>query len=183
MRTRHLLAFLAILPLAAQEPQPPKPTPHHEAMKALEGTWDATFKVFGEPGKPPMEGKGVEVNTRILGGFWLQSEVTADMGGMPFQGRGLFGYDTMAKKHVGTWVDSTGSWPANSRGTCKDHCREVTVTFDGWGMDGKPVTFKEVCIQKDDDHRTMAMYVKGRDGKFVCNMEMAYTRRKVGPRD
>lgn len=178
MRIRHLMALLALLPLAAQDSPLPKPTPHHEAMKALEGTWDATAKMVMGPGKPPMESKGVEINTLILGGLWLQTEFTADIGGMAFGGRGLFGYDTQAKKHVGTWVDNTGTWPAISRGTCKDGCREVTLTFEGYGEDGKPRTFKEVSIQKDADHRTMAMYIKGKNGKFTCTMEIAYTRRK-----
>lgn len=176
MRSRPLLAFLAVLPLASQGA--PKLTVHHEAMKAVEGTWDAIAKMSFEPGKPPMESKGVEVNTLILNGLWLQTEFSADLGGVPFHGRGLFGYDSIAKKHVGTWVDNSGDWQAVSQGTCKNGCKESTVTFKGYGPDGKPSVTKEVMVQQDADHRTMAMYHQGKDGKFVRVMEIAYTRRK-----
>lgn len=175
MRFR-LLTLLAVLPLTGQDA--PKLTSHHEAMKAMEGTWDAVAKMQVAPGKPPMESKGVEVNTLILNGLWLQTEFKADLGGTPFQGRGLFGYDSLAKKHVGTWVDTMGDWPAITRGTCKNDCKEQTLTFQAYGKDGKPTTIKEVAIQQDADHRTLAMYHKGKDGKFVCTMEIAYTRRK-----
>jgi hypothetical protein len=147
-------------------------------MKAAEGTWDATVKAYMAPGKPPMESKGVEVNAVALGGLWLVSEFKSDMAGMPFEGRGLFGYDPAAKKHVGTWVDNSGYWQAVSSGTCADGCRTVTSTFKGQGMDGKPATFKEVTRQVDADRRTMDMFIQGRDKKWVLMMEIGYIRRK-----
>lgn len=173
---RHALSFLLALALPAQEM--PKPTPHHDAMKAMAGPWDATVKAYMAPGKPPMESKGVEVNTLGLGGLWLVSEFKSDMAGMPFEGRGLFGYDPSAKKHVGTWVDNSGYWQAVSAGTCADGCKTVTSTFKGYGMDGKPAAFKEVTRQVDADHRTMDMFIRGRDKNWVLMMEIAYTRRK-----
>jgi hypothetical protein len=174
--SRRALACLLALPLLAQEP--PKPTPHHTALKAAEGTWDAVVKMHLGPGKPPAESKGVEVNTVGLGGFWLVSEFKGEMMGAPFEGRGLFGYDPAKRKHVGTWVDSMSTWQAVTTGACKDGCREVTSTFQGPGMDGKPTTYREVSRQVDADHRTMAMQLKGPDGTWVPMMEIAYTRRK-----
>jgi hypothetical protein len=178
MRIHALIGFCFLLPLAAQEPSAPKLTSHHEAMKAAAGTWDAAVKMSAGPGKPPIDMKGVEVNTLILNGLWMQTEFTGDPAGMSYQGHGLSGYDSIARKHVGTWVDNSGDWPAHSRGTCTDSCKEMTVTFQGYGQNGKPITVKEVCTQKDADHRSMVMYHKGKDGKFKWVMEIAYTRRK-----
>jgi hypothetical protein len=171
-----LLPTLTASFLISQEA--PKPTPHHEAMKAAVGTWDAVVKMQVGPGKPPMESKGVEVNRLLMGGLWMQSSFSSDMGGVPFEGSGLFGYDPAKGRHVGTWVDSMVMSQAFPQGTCKDHCREVTMTFMGVGMDGKPCAYKEVSTQVDADHRTMTMYVKGKDGKYALEMEIAYTRRK-----
>jgi len=95
-----------------------------------------------------MESKGVEVNALGLGGLWLITEFKCDTAGMPFEGRGLFGYDPAVKKHVGTWVDNTGYWQAVSSGTCPDGCKTVTSTFKGQGMDGKPAAFKEAVRQR-----------------------------------
>jgi hypothetical protein len=52
------------------------------------------------------------------------------------------------------------------------------MTFEGVDMAGKKVTYKEVSVQKDADHRTMTMYTKGKEGDFKLMMVMEYTRRK-----
>lgn len=176
---RILLLFgLAALSLSAQESPFPKPTAHHAAMARAAGTWDAVLKMYMEPGKPPVVTKGVEVNKVVLGGLWLQSEFSSEMMGAPFEGRGLFGYDPATGKHVGTWVDSMSTAQGISTGTCKDGCREVTSFMEAPGMDGKPTTYKEITVEKDADHRTMTMFVKGANGQFTVNLEIEYTRRK-----
>ena len=177
MRLPHLLMAVSFF-LGAQDMPVPKPTPHHLAMKTLEGTWDAVVKVYMEPGKPPMESKAVEVNQLLPGGLWLQSEFKSEMMGTPFEGRGLFGYDPATRKHVGTWVDSTVTSMALSTGTCKHDCKEITCFFKGPGMDGKMTTYKEISVEKDADHRTMTMFIKGKDGAYHLNMGIEYTRRK-----
>src|SRR5262245_22821058 len=84
-------------------PPIPKPTKEHELLKEREGTWDCAVKSFMEPGKPPSESKGVEVN-RMLGGLWLISDFKGDMMGQPFLGHGVTGYDPKKKKYTGVWV-------------------------------------------------------------------------------
>jgi hypothetical protein len=178
MRQAVLALLLSSVAFAAEPFPIPKPTPHHEAMKAQEGIWDAEVKVNMGPGKPPMVSKGTEVNTLLPGGLWLESKFLGDMMGTPFEGRGLFGYDPATGRHLGAWVDSMTMPPSYPNGTCKDGCREVTMFFEGVGMTGKKVTFKEVSVQQDADHRTMTMFTKGKGGKFVPNMVIEYTRRK-----
>lgn len=173
-----LLAACATTGLLAQEFSAPKPTAHHLAMKRQVGTWDAVVKAQGAPGQPPMVSKGVEVNTLVPGGLWLTSEFKSDFMGMPFEGRGIFGFDPALGKHVGTWIDSTVMALAHPMGTCKDDCRETTLTFDGPDMTGKTVTYKNVTVEKSPDLRVMTMYVKGQDGTFKPSMEIEYTRRK-----
>jgi len=173
-----ILSLLVGVNLFAQEMQAPKPTSHHLALKRAEGTWDAVIKMYEAPGKPPMISKGVEVNTAVPGGLWLTSEFKSEMFGTPFEGRGIFGYDTATHKHVGTWVDSMVTGLGLPVGTCKDDCRETTMTFKGPGMDGKMTTYKEVTVEKGPDQRLMTMFIKGKDGKFKLNMEIEYTRRK-----
>lgn len=178
MRFAILALLLSTLAWADEAPAYPKPTPHHLAMQALVGTWDAVVTVRTGPGRPPMVSKGTEVNKLLLGGLWLQSEFASEMMGTPFEGRGLFGYDPATGKHVGAWVDSMAMAPSYPSGTCADGCREVTMTFAGQDMHGRNVIFKEVTVQKDPEHRTMTMFTKAKGGKFVQVMEIEYTRRK-----
>jgi hypothetical protein len=174
---RALSALLCVLPLLAQEGAP-KPTAHHLAMKAMEGTWDAVVKTYGAPGQPPTESKAVEVNKVVGGGFWMQSDFSGNLMGGPFDGHGLFGFDPVAGKHVGTWVDSVSPVQAITSGTCKDGCKELASTFDMTVAPGMTMNFRELAKQTDADHRTMAMWMAGKDGKEMLMMEIAYTRRK-----
>ena len=177
MRTM-LLSLGCVLALSAQDSPFPKPTPHHLAMKEQAGTWTAVVKMYMDPAKPPMESTGTETNTLVAGGLWLKSEIRSEMMGLPFEGYGFFGYDTQAKAHLGSWVDSSGTWMAVTKGTCAQECREHTLFFDGHDEAGRPATYKEVHTQADADHRAMVMFAKGKGGTFHKVMEIAYTRVK-----
>ncbi len=71
-----------------------------------------------EPGKPPLVSKGTEVNTLVASGFWIKTELKAEMMGQPFEGHGFFGYDARQNAHVGSWVDNSDTWMAVTKGTC-----------------------------------------------------------------
>ena len=177
MRTL-LLSLGLVLTLSAQEEGFPKPTAHHLAMKEQAGTWVAVAKMYMDPTKPPMVSKGTEVNTLVAGGLWLKSELKAEMMGMTFEGHGCFGYDTHQQAHVGSWVDSSGTWMAVTKGTCAKDCREQTIFFDGYDEAGKAASFKEIHTQTDANHRHLTMFGKGKDGAWARTMEMEYTRVK-----
>jgi len=172
------LAAFVTTGLLAQEFAPPKPTPHHLALQRQVGTWDAVVKVFTAPGQPPMVSKAVEVNTLVPGGLWLTSVFKSELMGTPFEGRGIFGFDPALGKHVGTWIDSTVMALAHPMGTCKDGCKEVTLTFEGPDMTGKTVTYQNITVEQGPDRRVMTLHVKGPEGTFQPTMEITYTRRK-----
>ena len=175
---KSVFALGCVLALSAQESPFPKPTAHHLAMKGQAGTWTAAARMYMEPGKPPMVSKGTETNTLVAGGLWLKSELRAEMMGQMFEGHGLFGYDTRQNAHVGTWVDSSDTWMAVTKGTCSKDCKEQTIYFEGYSETGKSASFKEINTQVDPDHRTMTMFTKAKDGSFVKTMELDYTRVK-----
>lgn len=169
---------------AAQEGAPgvPKPTAEHKVLAADAGTWDAVIKTYmGGPDAEPMTSKGTEVNTMMVGGLWSISEFKGDFGGMPFEGRGQFGYDPLKKMYVGTWVDSMtpnlsvleGSYDAKTK----------TMTFVGDGVDVQTkakYTQKMVTTMKDDGTRVFTLYMKmaATGDKEVKFMEITYTRKK-----
>ena len=86
------------------------PVKQHEWLQQFVGEWNVEVEVTTEPGKPPIRGKGTE-STRMLGGFWVVAEGEGEMDGTPGTIRSLLtlGYDSNAKKYVGTWIDSMNS--------------------------------------------------------------------------
>lgn len=148
-----------------------KPGPEHEILKKSVGTWDATIEEM-HPGAPPKTSKGTETS-KLVGGLWLVSDFKSEMGGQPFEGHAVGGYDSHKKKYVGTWVDSMSTGVFTSEGTLDPATKTMTDWMEGPGPDGKPMKMKAVTEWKDDDTRVFTMYMGEQP-----SMRITYKRRK-----
>ena len=83
---------------SAQEPQ--KPGPEHDHLKTMVGNWDAVMEMGGQKSKAKATYK------TICSGMWIASDFESELGGVPYQGNGMDGYDQLKKKYVGYWFDS-----------------------------------------------------------------------------
>jgi len=55
-----------------------QPGDGHRFLRQLAGSWEASTKLWMEPGAPPMESTGSSVNERIMGGRFLKSDYTGE---------------------------------------------------------------------------------------------------------
>jgi len=96
-----------------------KPAVEHEFLSKLAGTWKAEGKFWMAPGAPPSETTGTSVNEMILDGRFLESryESPSPMGGGEFVGIAVDGFDRMANKYVGTWIDTFQTMIVSYEGT------------------------------------------------------------------
>ena len=154
------------------------PGPHHKMLAASAGTWDTKSKQYMQPGAPPTESTGTSTIESVMGGRFIEEVTTTTMMGMPWEGRGVFGYDNATQKHIGTWYDSFGTMMMAFEGTCSNSCKNVTLTstyFDPiTKMDKK---MKVVSKQTDNDHSTVEIIEVAKDGKENRMMEIQYTRK------
>jgi Protein of unknown function (DUF1579) len=188
---RIAVLFLAAASLAAlaQEKKAPteaeamaawvaagSPGDPHKVLARFAGSWTTKTKVFPGPGAPAMESAGSAECKLILGGRFLESQHTGSMMGMPFEGRGLDGYDNFRKRYVGTWTDNmttaiiqlTGQLSADGK----------TLTYEGT-MD-EPATG-----EKDKVHQFISRFISENEIHFSIvvkstgfkMMEMTYTRK------
>ena len=148
------------------------PGPEHEALKKLEGTWNAKIKM-GED-----ESAGTMTYKMECGGLWLTSDFRGEFGGQKFQGRGVDGYDPAKKKYVSVWVDSMSTRPTLFEGTFDKEKKTLTMTGEAPGPDGNLAKHKMVTHMPDDDHQTFTMYILDSDGKENKIMTIEYTRKK-----
>ena len=155
----------------------PKPSPEHAVLKAREGTWDATVKMWMIPGAPPMESKATQTNT-MGGGLWLVSDVNGEMMGGSFWGHSITGFDPIKKKYVLTWVDSMGASMTQGEGTADAAGKTLTFKMVGCEPSGKEIKYREVEELKDKDTLVMTMFMPGADGKEMQLMEINYKRKK-----
>lgn len=150
----------------------PQPGPEHEQLKELEGSWDAVMDMAGQKSKATATYKA------ICGGMWIQSDFQGDLGGVKFQGHGLDGYDLTKKKYVGVWVDSMSSAPMHYEGNYDPKTKQLVMTGESAGPDGKPQKFKNVTERKDKDHFTFKMHMVDAEGKDQLAFTIEYTRKK-----
>jgi hypothetical protein len=151
----------------------------HKKLADLEGTFEATVRMWDKPGAKPNVSKGTSENRLILGGRWLEQRFTSTFMDQPFEGLGYTGYDNIKKQYVGTWMDSMSTGIMLSTGQ-PDKAANSYV-FAGMmddPMTGKSMPIEEKFVVHGPDRHVMEMYVPGPDGKMHKNMEIEYLRKK-----
>lgn len=153
------------------------PGANHRMLDQFVGTWEGKTTFWMAPGAPAQESTGTMINAWTLDGRWLRQDWTGDMGGQPFTGLALWGFDNIRKVHVGTWMDSltTGALvtegPASKDGKTFDSRGEMT---DPTGV--KIKTRMVIRVTSPTAH-VMEMYeIKpGQPGRM--SMKIEYTKK------
>lgn len=189
------IALLATLALAQTGNQQPQMTPEqqaimeaymkagtpgtpHQIMASSAGNYDVKVKSWHEPGGPAIEDSGTAKRTMTLGGRVLVQELSCTMMGMPFTGRGMFGYDNVTGKYWSTWNDSMSTGVMLSEGTCEAEGKNCTFTGTYHDPVKKaPVTLRVVTRWTSPTTETFEMFGPAPDGKEMKTMEMTYTKK------
>jgi hypothetical protein len=154
------------------------PGAEHQLLSQMEGKWITKSKTWMEPGAAPTENTGSSEGKMILGGRYLAHMESSDMGGMPYMGMGVIGFDNHTKKFVSTWYDNFGTsilyFEEKSSGGGKPLMMEACHMDKFQG----PVTYRTIEKDVDNDHYTLELYMIGKDRKEFKMMETLYTRSK-----
>ena len=149
------------------------PGEHHEHMAMMAGEYTYVGKSW-MPGGDPVEWTGTRSAKMILGGRYLEENVTGTFMGN-FVGRGLLAYDTMADQYEYTWVDNMGTGILRAHGSCSE---------DGWVLSGEHfnpmvgarTSFKTV-LKPTDTGFVFEWYEGMPDGTEKRTMEITYTKK------
>ncbi len=158
------------------------PGPEHRALASMAGQWDTEARTWmAGPDAPPMVSKGACTSKMILGGRFLQDELSGEMAGKKFNGRGLFGYDKFNQKFVNVWIDDMGTGIFTSEGTADSSGKVITLMgrMDDpmTGEKQKPVKMITRILSPDKHVFEMHDLALGEKSKV---MEITYIR-KSGP--
>ena len=156
------------------------PGAEHKMMASKVGKWHGVGKFWMDPAGQPMESQVDSEYTMSMNGLFLMNTTKSDMGGMPFEGHGLDGFDNVTKKFVSTWADNMGSGIMYLEGSYDAGTKTMTSTGNMTDpMAGKPTPVKMVAKCPDDNSFTLEMHCTNpKDGKMFKCMEIAYTRAK-----
>ena len=78
----------------------------HKVMDHLVGNWDYSLRYWSAPNTPPEESTGTNAVKWILGGRFLEMDVTGTSMGQSFAGMVIMGYETAKKHYVNTLIDT-----------------------------------------------------------------------------
>ncbi|MDZ4817836.1 MAG: DUF1579 family protein [Planctomycetota bacterium] len=159
-----------------------QPSKEVQAMiTAEQGTWDVVMRVFPAiSGAAVEEFKGTETNRPILDGLWLESTMECNfLGGKKFKGHGIFGYDSLKKKYVGTWYDNMSTVAATLEGEFDPETNTNTMTYETRDASGRAINQKHTTVYKEDGHKlfTIAMPDPEDATKFKKVLEVESKRR------
>jgi hypothetical protein len=135
------------------------PGAQHAMLAKMAGEWTCTVKTQMDPSQPWQTSQSTASITGLMDGRYIQETDTGQMGGMPFSGMGVYGYDNVSGKYVSTWIDNFGTGIMASVGTA-DASGKV-ITWIGTMNDpvtGKPAKERMVTTVIDDNHHTFEMY-------------------------
>jgi hypothetical protein len=101
------------------------------------------------------------------------------MGGMPFEGLAVVGFDNAKGEHLSTWCDSMGTALLYARGKAD---AKGAVTYTGKMSDpltGGDYTMREVVTVRDDGTILSELFMSGGGVEKEFRMlEITYTRKK-----
>ena len=162
-----------------EPPQFPEPEKEHQFLKRFVGEWDSTTECMGAPGMEPSKGKGV-MKSRMLGEFWVISELDATMMGDKFQAALTLGYDPQKKKYVGTWTDSMTSQLWLYEGVVEGSTLTLTAEGPNFLSPGTTTKFQDIYEFKSADEMRVASKILGEDGKWITMMTGQARRKSAG---
>lgn len=155
------------------------PGEHHKHLQPLAGRWDMTTRMRMGPEAPWSESKATSEAEWIMGNRFLVQRVEGEgMGGQPFRGMGIMGYDNGKKKYVAVWVDDHSTMIFVQEGTCSADGKEITLlgSYDD-PMAGKKVTGKSVYRVAGPDRYVLEMYKELPGGGEFKTLEIEHVRR------
>lgn len=155
-----------------------KPTPQHEWIKQLVGSWTYESVCDGGPDGTSMKMSGRET-VRALGDYWVVCESTGEMpGGGEMQYIMTLGYDTQKGLFVGSWTGSPMTSMFVYEGELAADGVTLPLNTEGPGMADPAVLtkYQDVMEVHPDGRRLLHSHMTGEDGAWIKFMTATYTR-------
>jgi len=141
------------------------------------GTWKMQTKWWMAPGTEPTVSEATAVSEMVMDGRYLQTKVSGNMMGMPFNGMSIEGYDNAMKIFMTTWIDNMGTGIMFLTGKWDESTK--TISYTGKMVDPMSASWvdvKQVVTYNSDGTTKMEMYGLGPDGKEFKTMEVTNTK-------
>lgn len=151
------------------------PGPEHQKMAKMVGKWKAEVKFWEGPGEPQISSGAAEFKL-ILGGRYIEETFHGEAMGMPFEGRGIHGFNNITGKHQSLWMDSMSTAIVMFEGAWDEQAKAVVTYAEELDPMGNKCKLRSVCPESDGQTATFQMYKQGPEGPEFKSLEITYTR-------
>jgi hypothetical protein len=173
-----VLVFTASSLIDAQEEAKfPEAKAEHLWLRQFAGQWQTESEAKMGPDQPPMKCTGT-MSSRMLGEFWVVSDLVGEMPGMTVRAVQTVGFDPAKKKYVGSWVDSVTSYMWKYEGVVDDSGKTLVLEAEGpnFMAGGKISRFRDAYTFKSKDHIIAKSSMQSADGSWVEVMTGSFRR-------
>jgi hypothetical protein len=146
-----------------------EPAEEHARLKAFVGEWNVVGSGMGG------DFKGTSSTTLLFGGRYLAHEAKGEIGGKPFEGRGLMGYDKGTKRFNAVWIDNYSTNIMYSDGTEKEKGKVWEFKGSVVGPDGEMKMRDVYTVVSDKEYKIESHVDMG--GSEMLGMTMKFTRK------
>lgn len=152
----------------------------HAWLAKSVGTWKGKEQMWMTAQAPVMNLECINTVTSLMDGRYTQCNLTGDMGGQPFHGMAINGYDNVTKKFVASWIDNMGTGIMQGTGELSSDKKTLTWTYNfNCPIQKKMVTMREVDTFTGPDAMTMDMFSNDpHTGKEFKMLHIDFTRQK-----
>lgn len=148
-------------------------------LNAMAGKFNVSISTWVTPTSKPVTSSAVSTSAWVLGGRYLQSNLSGTVAGAPFSGIGYTAYDNTAGQYQTTWMDNGSTGQVWYAGNFKPGTKSAVMK----AMTSDPVTGKpsplelRLSIDASGNHKT-ELWGTGTGTKLFKMMELTYTRTK-----
>jgi len=155
-----------------------EPGPEHERLRQFVGEWKATVEHRHAPDAAPSVTEGRMVNTLEHGGRFLRQQYRGAFGEHDFHGTGYWGYNNLAMRYEGMWIDDMSTSLSTDAGPYD--AESNSWTMEGTDINpqtGRPMERRSIIRVLDEDRHVMSMNFRMDPGAdYFEAMKITYER-------
>lgn len=153
----------------------------HEHLAKGVGTWLGKSQMWMSAGTEPMKSECTSTVTSAMDGRYFKCEMAGEMPGMgTFSGFGVYGFDNVSQKFVGTWIDNQSTGIMTGTGELSKDGKTLSWSYTyNCPITKKPATVRQIETYPDGKSSTFEMFMTDpKSGKEYKCMRIDFTKSK-----
>ena len=165
--------------LPAQEVPNNEASAEHQWLEKFVGKWQTTSTAPAEAGQGGAPMQGI-IESKMIGKFWIENSMSADIGGFKMLGRQTIGYSSEKAAYIGTWIDNTSDHMWQYTGAVDESGKILSLKATGPDMSdpSKTALYRDMYEFVSKDEIKLTSSVQDADGKWIVFMTGVAKRKQ-----